>query len=93
MAHSARSDVLVDFASPFLPLGSLDWRHGPSASVQWILDLAGLVWDLTDAGLATPQILEAIGPLSAETAGIVDALVRRKTVVFARDRRLARGSA
>ncbi|MBA3820288.1 MAG: hypothetical protein H0X17_15455 [Deltaproteobacteria bacterium] len=33
------SDVLVDFASPVFPLG---WRRGPSASVQWILDVAGV---------------------------------------------------
>lgn len=87
------SGVLVDFASPFFPLG---WRRGPSASVQWILDVAGVVWELTEAGASTAQILEAleaVGPVAPATAQMVDALVRRKTVLFAGDRVLRASSA
>lgn len=82
------SEVLVDFASPFFPLG---WRQGPASSVQWILDFAAVIWDAATAGASTEDIVAQIGEgahVPAEVEAMIGALVRRKQLLFASDNRL-----
>jgi len=79
------SEVLVDFASPFFPLG---WQRGPASSVQRILELAGIVWDATETGATAADICERFDHVTPEVAVMIEALVRRKQLFFAADARM-----
>lgn len=79
-------DVLRDFAQPFLELGQ---SNGAAPDSQAALAGAALIWDLASDGLTAAQIVALVADDRPEAAPLVEALVRRKQLFFADDRRRA----
>ena len=79
-------DVLRDFARPFLELGQSNGRTNDSQTAA-ALDHAALIWDLAVDGLSSAEIIQLIAEDSPRGAAVVEALVRRKQMFFADDRR------
>lgn len=77
-------DVLRDFAQPFLERGQ---SHGRTADGQAALDHAALIWDLAVDGLSSAEIIAILADDRPRAAALVEALVRRKQLLFANDRR------
>lgn len=77
-------DVLRDFAQPFLELGQ---SNGASADAPLALAQAALIWDLAASGMSSDEIVAFVAEDRPQVAPVVEALVRRKQLFFADDRR------